>query len=308
MLTGGPAYTRGRPDGPPIWVVMHDMEFPERPDAAEWTAAYFARGADGRSVSSHYVADVDSIIQCVRLADTAWTVGNRAGNYRGINWELAGYANQTREQWLDPFSRGMLERVAVVMRRDMARYNIPARVLTDAQVKAFTPGVTSHAQLGRAFGGTDHTDPGRSFPWDMLIGLLTDEGDDMITGPDLAAALRWTLNPTNATTNEDAKVVQALLRAIGWQYVGGGIEAGMSTLGVLNAIHQAAKHQPADLLPRLDAILAAALDDTNTTVVASPEMVAELTAIRDALAGPVADALEAMPAAVADELAARVAE
>lgn len=179
MTTGGPAYTKGRPDGPPIWVVVHDMEFPERPDAAEWTAAYFARGADGRSVSSHYTADHDSIVQCVRLADTAWTVGNRAGNYRGINWELAGYASQTREQWLDPYSRAMLERVAVIMRRDMARFAIPARLLTDEQARSRTPGVTSHAQLGRAFGGTDHTDPGRNFPWDVLIQLLT--GDEMPT-------------------------------------------------------------------------------------------------------------------------------
>jgi len=185
MVTGGPAYTRGRPDGPPIWVVVHDMEFPERTDAAEWTAAYFARGADGRSVSSHYTADLDSIVQCVRLADTAWTVGNRAGNYRGINWELAGFASQTREQWLDEFGRAMLTRIAAVMRRDMDRYGIPVRVLTDAQVNAFTPGVTSHAQLGRVFGGSDHTDPGRAFPWDVLLDLI--EGETMpLTDADVA--------------------------------------------------------------------------------------------------------------------------
>ena len=169
-------YTSGRPDGPPIWIVIHDMEYPERLDAAEWTANYFATGAGGRSVSSHYTADSTSIVQCVRLRDTAWTVGNRPGNYRGINWELAGYASQTREQWLDAYGQAMLARTAVIMRRDMATFDIPARLLTDSQVLALTPGVTSHAQLGRVFGGTDHTDPGKGFPWDHLVKLL---GGDM---------------------------------------------------------------------------------------------------------------------------------
>jgi len=33
--------------------------------------------------------------------------------------------------------------------------------------------------LGKAFGGTDHTDPGPNFPWDYLLGLLT--GGTMFT-------------------------------------------------------------------------------------------------------------------------------
>ena len=137
--------------------------------------------------------------------------------------------------------------------------------------------------------------------WDHsgLLAVLTGD-NDMITGPELAAALRWALDPTNAGTNVDARVTQAYLRAIGWQYVGGGIDAGMSTLGVLNAIHQASKRPPADLMARMDTILAAALDDTNTTVVASPEMVAELVAVRAALV--------ALPDAVADEQHQRQAE
>lgn len=185
---GGPAYTRGRPDGPPIWVVIHDMEFPERLDAAEWTAHYFSgpASAAGRSVSSHYTADADSIVQCVRLADTAWTVGNRPGNYRGINWELAGYANQTREQWLDTFSLAMLTRIAEIIRRDSATYSIPVRTLTDAEVRSRVPGITSHWQLGRVFGGTDHTDPGPNFPWDVLLSLIIGDDDMPLDPADIA--------------------------------------------------------------------------------------------------------------------------
>jgi len=171
-------YTKGRADGPPIWNVIHDMEAHETPTTAEATAEYFATGAGGRSVSSHYCGDNDSVVQCVLLKDVAWTVGNRAGNYRGINWELAGFASQTREQWLDPFGVAMLNRIAPIIRSDSARYGIPHVRLSIAELRAFKPGLTSHNDLGIAFGGTDHTDPGPNFPWDYLLELLTG-GDDM---------------------------------------------------------------------------------------------------------------------------------
>jgi hypothetical protein len=172
-------YTKGRADGPPLWIVIHDMEAHETPTTAENTANYFATGAGGRSVSSHYCADSNSVVQCVLLKDVAWTVGNRAGNYRGINWELSGFAAQTREQWLDEFGVAMFDQIAPIIRADAAEYGIPLQRRTIAELKAFEPGITSHNDLGKAFGGTDHTDPGPDFPWDYLLELLTGEGDDM---------------------------------------------------------------------------------------------------------------------------------
>lgn len=169
---GAPMYTKGRPDGPPLWIVIHDMEEEELPDMAERVAQYFHTGAGGRSVSSHYTADSNSIIQCVLLANSAWTVGNRQGNNRGINWELTGFGSQTREQWLDPYGRAMFALIAPIIRADAAKYGIPLRTLTDDQVRAYQPGITSHWQLGRVFGGTDHQDPGPNFPWDYLMQLL----------------------------------------------------------------------------------------------------------------------------------------
>jgi N-acetyl-anhydromuramyl-L-alanine amidase AmpD len=177
-------YTKGRPDGPPLWIVIHDMEAGESSTRAESTAAYFATGAGGRSVSSHYCADDDSVIQCVRLADVAWTVGNRPGNNRGINWELSGYARQTREQWLDPFGLAMFRQMAPYVRADAAEYGIPLRRCTVADLKAFRPGVTSHNDLRLAFGVTTHTDPGPNFPWDVFFQIL--EEGDMVTDAEIA--------------------------------------------------------------------------------------------------------------------------
>lgn len=165
-------YTSGRPDGAPLWIVVHDMEADETPNTAENTANYFATGAGGRDVSSHYCADSNSVVQCVRLADVAWTVGNRPGNNRGINWELAGFASQTRDQWLDTFGQAMFAMMAPIVRSDAARYGIPLVRRTVVELRAYVPGVTSHNDLGVAFGGTDHTDPGPNFPWDYFLEVM----------------------------------------------------------------------------------------------------------------------------------------
>lgn len=172
-------YTRGRPDGPPLWIVWHDMEVDELPDRAESTAAYFANPGDGREVSSTWCADNNSIVQCVDEDDTPWTVGNRPGNYRGLNLELAGRASQTREQWLDPYGRAMFAVVAPVIARSMTRWRIPNRWCSIADLEAHRPGHTTHNDLRVAFGGTTHTDPGTEFPRDHVLDVVAAalEGD-----------------------------------------------------------------------------------------------------------------------------------
>lgn len=173
-------YGVGRPDGPPLWIVVHDMEASETATRAENTALYFADLPDGRVVSSHYTADSNSVVQCVRLKDRAYTVGNRPGNNRGINWEFAGFASQTREQWLDPYGVAMFEQARPIIRADAATYGIPLRRCTVADLTAFRPGVTSHNDLRLAFEGTTHTDPGPNFPWDYFMDLINkgDDGED----------------------------------------------------------------------------------------------------------------------------------
>lgn len=168
-------FTNGRPDGPPLWLVVHTMEAQESSTTAENTAAYFANPGDGRNVSAHYCCDNNSIVQCVRLKDSAWTVGNRPGNNRGINFEFAGFASQSGAQWGDAYSTMMLERVAPIMRSDAAKYAIPLRRCSVNDLKNFRPGVTSHNDLRLAFGVTTHTDPGPNFPWTWFINLLNGE-------------------------------------------------------------------------------------------------------------------------------------
>ena len=136
------------------------------------TATFFAEG-----MASHNCADSNSVVQCVRLADTAFTVGNRPGNYRGINWEFSGFASQTREQWLDPFGVAMFDQAAPIIRSDAQRYAIPLVRRTVAELRSYIPGVTSHNDLREAFGNTTHTDPGPNFPWDYFMDLINQVDD-----------------------------------------------------------------------------------------------------------------------------------
>lgn len=202
---GDPAYTVGRPDGKPLWSIIHDMEAHEDTDCAEGTAQYFHTGAGGRSVSSHYCWDSTSGVQCVRLKDSAWTVGNRPGNNRGINHELCGFASQSRSGWLDPFGLAMFERIVPVMRSDCAKYGIPLERRTVAELQAWRPGITSHNDLRLAFGGTTHTDPGSNFPWDVFMDMLTSE-DDMT--PDQARMLANEDRQLTADLNDQDTVTQ----------------------------------------------------------------------------------------------------
>ncbi len=183
-------FTHGRSDGPPLWIVVHDMEAGESSGRAEATAAYFANPGDGREVSSHYTADSDSVVQCVDLDDTAWTVGSREGNGRGINWEFSGFDRQTRSEWLDPFGLAMFYTAAPLIRADAARFHIPLTRRTVAELRAMKPGITSHNDLREAFGGTTHTDPGPTFPWDVFLKIINGEGDDDVTPAEFAAILK----------------------------------------------------------------------------------------------------------------------
>lgn len=171
-------FTAGRRHGPPLWIVWHSMEAGEHSGRAENTAAYFAAPGDGRDVSAHWCVDDDSVIQCVDEDDTAWTVGNLEGNYRGLNVELSGFARQTREQWLDPFGRRMFARIAPVVAHSMQRWRIPNAWRSRADLANMRPGHTTHHDLGVVFGGTDHTDPGPHFPRDHVLAVV----DQAMTG------------------------------------------------------------------------------------------------------------------------------
>jgi N-acetyl-anhydromuramyl-L-alanine amidase AmpD len=146
-------------------IVCHDMEAPESALTAENCARYFA--TTGTQASAHVCVDSDSRVRCVEDHDTAWAAPG--ANADGLQLEIAGYMRQTRQQWLDAFSRAALDQAAQQTAQWCLLYDIPPRRLTRAELRADRRGITCHADVSAVYRLSDHTDPGDGFPWDVFL-------------------------------------------------------------------------------------------------------------------------------------------
>lgn len=152
------------------FIVVHSTE---NTAPARNEASYAKNRTDG--TSSHYYVDDTEIIQSLNTDYGANHVGSWQGNQRGISYEFVGRASWSRAKWLDSID---FEAAAAQMARDCQTWGIPVRRLSVAQLADMEKGITTHNDCRRAFGGTDHTDPGSNFPMDRLIELITG-GDEM---------------------------------------------------------------------------------------------------------------------------------
>jgi N-acetyl-anhydromuramyl-L-alanine amidase AmpD len=143
------------------YIVIHDMEMAEKGDTAESCARFFASLPPERKASAHYCVDNNSIVQGVREQDIAY---HAPPNTHSLGVEHAGFARQTREQWLDDYGRKMLTLSAGLVAELLAKYDLPAQFLSPEDLKAGKRGVTTHRNVSKAFGQTSHTDPGPDFP------------------------------------------------------------------------------------------------------------------------------------------------
>lgn len=148
------------------WVVIHSMESSELSKTTENVASWFA-GSNAPKASAHFCVDNDSTVQCVQLRDVAWAAPG--ANSEGIQIELAGRSAQTRAQWLDEYSRPMLQRAAKLTAQLCREYGIPVVRVGPLDLKRGRPGITGHVDVTNAFRRSDHTDPGPQFPWDWFL-------------------------------------------------------------------------------------------------------------------------------------------
>ena len=149
-------------------VVIHTMEIAERGAAAEACARWFA--SPDSEVSAHYCVDASEVIQCVREQDIAWHA--RGGNTVSIGIELAGYAGQGPRGWDDDYSWSVLERAASLASDVCDRYDVPLRRLRPPDLVAGRRGLAGHVDVSRAYGKSDHWDPGPAFPWSRFLRLM----------------------------------------------------------------------------------------------------------------------------------------
>lgn len=141
-------------------IVVHTTENPAGTPAAN-VANYQLTSESG----SYHVL-VDTTGHRLRENDDSWitwSTGNNAGNVQGVNLSFVAQAAWTRAQWLA--QEKMLRAGATVVAHWSKTHNIPVTKVTTGR------GVCGHGDL-RAFGGTDHTDPGPNFPWDVFLSYV----------------------------------------------------------------------------------------------------------------------------------------
>lgn len=158
-------------------VVIHDMEHPETPATAREVAAWFA-SASAPQASAHYCIDNAEIVQCVKEKDVAWHAPG--ANAKSIGLEHAGYANQTSAGWSDAYSEAMLRLSARLTAEICSRYAIPIQFLTAADLVLGGRGITTHAEVSKAWKRSDHTDPGPNFPMAHYLDLVRGPGQPTV--------------------------------------------------------------------------------------------------------------------------------
>ena len=152
-------------------IVLHSMEAPEKPSTGEAVANWFAgrSGAPPRA-SAHLCIDNNSVVEGVKPGDVAWACPG--ANHDGYQVEHAGYARQSRAEWLDDYSESMLWLSARVVRAVADAEGIPLKHLTDAELAAGDKGLIDHHQGTRVYKRSNHTDLGAHFPWDWYLTRL----------------------------------------------------------------------------------------------------------------------------------------
>jgi hypothetical protein len=160
-------------------VVVHVNEGPDRHGGAVGVAQFCqlpASKRDGKKGGYHeYVDDVQLIIG----GHVDDVVNGAAGaNKDGYHICLIGDADQTDAQWHDEFSKVAGVHAAARVRNACLTLGVPMELLTTEQVKAGKSGVCGHVNVSEAFKRSDHTDPGRHFPWTEFMQVVKD-GEDM---------------------------------------------------------------------------------------------------------------------------------
>lgn len=147
-------------------IVLHSAETGEFHSSAEAVANYFKIGGPLPS-SAHFTCDDDSIVQSVKEKDVAFHAPGV--NSRSLGIEQAGYAKQTRDEWLDPYGQRMLRMVAKLVASKAKQYSVPLVWLTPADLVAGKRGLCMHVDVTNAFHKSTHVDAGPGYPKDLLL-------------------------------------------------------------------------------------------------------------------------------------------
>ncbi|MCK2219685.1 N-acetylmuramoyl-L-alanine amidase [Actinomadura sp. ATCC 31491] len=148
-------------------IVIHATVSPCEVGGARNVARYFQSSSAGGS--AHYIVDPGETVACVKETVVAFHAPPNTGS---IGVELCDPQKGPSARWGDDEHEAMLRRAAALVRQIAARWEVPLKKLTVTQVKAGARGICGHVDVSRAFGQTDHSDPGTGFPWPYFMELV----------------------------------------------------------------------------------------------------------------------------------------
>lgn len=146
-------------------IVMHSTE---SSGTAKDVAHYFSTVQAGGS--AHLVVDDTSCYRCLPNTVVPW--GAPGANTDGFHIEQVGYADWAAERWMQ--HQDMLKRGAYKAAIHCKLFKIPATFVTAAGLKAGKSGITTHAEVSKAFPNDagNHHDPGTGWPAQYFVKLV----------------------------------------------------------------------------------------------------------------------------------------
>jgi hypothetical protein len=134
-------------------IVLHDEESTSAEGAARWFANPDSSG------SAHLCVDDQVCFRTLNNDEIPWAA--QGANRQGFHIEQAGYARWSAVVWMNHYRT--LQRAAYKTAQHCRAFGIPPIFRTAPALKQGYPGVTTHAECTKAFGG-NHTDPGLFWP------------------------------------------------------------------------------------------------------------------------------------------------
>lgn len=151
-----------RPTSAISLIVLHSTE---GGGSAKNVAKYFESPNSGGS--AHLVVDDNACYRCLPNTIVPW--GAPGANTNGFHIEQLGYAAWTSSEWLK--HPNMLRRAAYKVAYHANLFHIPLTFVNAAGLKAGKRGVTTHAEVSKAFPNNagNHHDPGIGYPMSQVL-------------------------------------------------------------------------------------------------------------------------------------------
>lgn len=151
-------------------VVIHSTVSPCKPGGARQIAAYFRSASAGGS--AHYVVDPAETVQAAYDSVICWHAPPNPGSLGIEMCDIPGpvpndppgsarwKAARRSWRWARPEQQAMLKRTAELTAHLCLAYDVPIVWVDALRLRGGGHGITTHAEVSKAFGQSTHWDPG----------------------------------------------------------------------------------------------------------------------------------------------------